>query len=235
VILGLVVLVPTACSGGDDDQATETTSTSELVAGQPAGAAAGSTTTAVSAGAVPCPDNRHAIVADIRLLVISVGELFLWGQNPGYDPLVRAGALELLHAYRDRGYEIVYITGWPSDTMIGGESVTELLPTWISDHGFPNGDGTSLHMWDPTDVQDENVFKTQVMVDLSAAGVQVDWVYTGDETDVQAYRNGGIGAERIYTFEAAAVAYPDTEPIPGDDLAAHLVSSVGRLGSVCPR
>ena len=232
LVAASLVLVAAACSGGGGGDAAEATT----------GGSASSATSAPSDGtttstvAVPCPEDRHAVVVDVRLLVASENELYSWFGDASYDPLVRPGAVELLQAYFQRNYEIVYLTGWASDTVLGETvPVTQALPRWIADHGFPNGDATSLHMWDPAVADNENIHKTEVMVDLAADGVTVDRVYTGDDTDVPAYRNGGVTEEgRIWAFDVDA-DLPGAQRIPGNDLVAHREATVDGEGDACTR
>jgi hypothetical protein len=228
-----LVLAAAACSGGGDDEAAEATTgagdSSVTTAAPPDG-------TTAPAPAVPCPEDRHAVVVDLRLLVASENELYTWFGDAAYEPLVRPGAVELLQAYFQRNYEVVYVTGWASDTLLGETvPVTEAVPRWIAEHGFPNGDATSLHMWDPAATANENVHKTEVVVDLVAAGVTVDRVYVGDETDVPAYRNGGVtGDGSIWSFDLDADP-PGAPRIPGNDLVAHREATVDGEGDVCTR
>jgi hypothetical protein len=237
VVVCLGALACSACSGGGDEEAGASSST-RAEAGATGPTSISTTTPSVAGsltapGEVPCPDNRHAVVLDLRLLVTEEGELYRWYENAAYDPLVRAGAVELVAAYVQRGYEIVYVTGWDADTMLGTTTpVTEALPNWMAEHGFPVGPGTSLHMWPPDEFPSEDVFKTQVLADLRAEGVQVDRLYTNDPGDVPAYVSGGIDANRIQTFGGAADV-EGTDPVPNEDLAAHRSQTIDRQAPIC--
>jgi len=238
VVVCLGVLACAACSGGDDEGAAASTSAEEADAGATEATSISTTTPSVAGslsplGDVPCPENRHAMVIDMRILVVEEGELYRWFEDAAYDPLVRAGTLELVTAYVERGYEIVYLTGWDATTMLGMTTpVTEVVPSWMAEHGFPVGAGTSLHMWRPDEFDSEDVFKTQVLIDLRSQGVQVDRVYTHDAEDVRAYVSGGVDAGRIQTFGQAADV-EGTDPIPNGDLVAHRLETIDRQAPIC--
>jgi hypothetical protein len=227
-----VALLAAACSGGGGGEAVEATTEASGT-----GAAAPSTTTTATtapAPAVPCPEDRHAVVVDVLLLLASDGDLIAWIGDAARRPAPRPGAIELLQAYFQRNYEIVYLTGLPSDTLLGRSvPITEALPQWIAETGFPNGDATSLHMWDPAATSSGSVHKTQVMVDLATDGVTVDRVYTGGGVDVPTYRNGGVtGDNSIWAFDVDTDV-EGAERIAGDDLVAHREATVDGLPDAC--
>ena len=238
MVVCLGVLACTACTGGGDEEAVASSSATEADAGATEPTSISTTTPSVAGslappGDVPCPENRHAVVVDLRALITEEGELYRWYDDAAYDPLVRAGAVELVAAYVQRGYEIVYVTGWDATTMLGTTTpVTDALPNWMAAHGFPVGAGTSLHMWPPEEFESEDVFKTQVMADLRSEGVQIDRLYTNDATDVPAYISGGIPSDRIQTFGAAA-RVEGTDPIPNEDFAVHRSETIDRQAPIC--
>jgi hypothetical protein len=238
VVVCLGVLACAACGGsGDDEEAAASSATGTDGAATEATSIATTTPSVAGSlsppGDVPCPENRHAVVIDLRTLITEEGELYRWYDNASYDPLVRAGAVELVAAYVQRGYEIVYVTGWDATTMLGTTTpVTEALPNWMAGHGFPVGAGTSLHMWPPEEFESEDVFKTQVLADLRSEGVQVDRLYTNDPTDVPAYVSGGMGADRIHTFGPAA-RVEGTDPVANEDFAVHRSETIDRQAPIC--
>jgi len=221
-----LALVAAACSsGGGDDSAG---ATDEPTTTPP------TTEDAGPAPVVPCPNDRHAVVVDVRLLVRSENELYSWWADTTYQPVVRPGAVELLQAFFQRNYEVVYLTGWASDTLLDETvPVTQALPQWIAAQGFPNGDATSLHMWDPARTSDEAVHKTQVMIDLGSDDVTVERVYAGAAADVPTYRSGGVTEqERIWAFDLDADVAGAVR-IPGNDLVAHREGTVDGEGDIC--
>jgi len=189
---------------------------------------------ATSTGPQECALDRHGIVIDIdgTLTPDAVGELARWLRDPAYDPLVRPGAVDLLNAWRARGYEIVYLTARPQSLKIGDVPIADATATWLESHGFPTGEGTHTYMWDNVAVPQVERHKAQALIDLAGGGLSVDYAYTGSPLDVDAYRTAGIAADHIFTI-GDATNEPGTVVVRESGWLAHQVSTVDPLPKVC--
>ncbi len=153
-----------------------------------------------------------------------------WLTDPSAEPEPRPGAAEVVAAYRERGYEILYTTGTPTSVRIGGEPAADALTGWLARHELPTGEGTNLHTWDTAG--DESVQLTDEFLRLRGEGVSADAGYTNNDEDVHAYTLGGIPQERVFTLGAEAINELGSSPIPADDLLAHL-GTVQALPKIC--
>jgi hypothetical protein len=218
--------VAAACGAGSGDASS---ASGDL--GQPAETTDSVTT---SGGAQECAANRHGIVVDVdgTLTVDAIGDLGRWLTDPTYDPLVRPGAVDLLNAWRSRGYEIVYLTGRPPSLMIGDVPIADATATWLESHGFPTGEGTHTYFWDNVAVPQIERYKAQALIDLASEGLSVDYAYTGSPVDVGAYRTAGIAPDHIFTVGDAADE-PGTVAVRESGWLAHQVSTVDPLPKVC--
>lgn len=223
----LLCLAPMAAcgggGGGDDGSPAATGERSEDTAPSSSEAAA----------TRPCSEERHLVAFDFAgmLTVQEEGDVvgqWLNGQAP--DP--RPAAPELSHAYRERGYEILYVTAAPPDLIVDGEPAPVAVQRWLEDNGFATGEGTQVHGYTGSgDVSTAMLSITDELMRLSGNGVQPDAGYTDDPDRVYPFASGGIPAERIYTIGPDA-GVAGTTPIPNDDLQAHL-TEVEALPSVC--
>jgi hypothetical protein len=181
----------------------------------------------------PCAEDRHGVVTDMDgTLTTSVAELAAWLEDPTYDPAVRPGAVELLRAWRARGYEIVYLTGRPADMTVGESPIADATSAWLDRHGFPTGEGTHLFVWDTGAVPKMEHFKLKTLVDLDHEGLTIDYGYTDLGLDVIAYRTAGLPAERIFTI-GEAVGERGTVPVAEPGWRAHRERDVDPLPPVC--
>jgi hypothetical protein len=172
-------------------------------------------------------------VLDLGMTATSVEAIDAWFDGGAAAP-ARPGGPEWLQAYRDRGYDVVYLSSIPTDWEVGGEPVIPIMEQWLTDHGYPIGDGAHMIMWDMAVTDQVAVYKTQVLVDLAANGVTAWYGYGDDELDVHALRNAGVPAERISTLGAVA-GMEGTVPIPSadQDWTAHRTDTVDQLPPAC--
>ncbi len=173
------------------------------------------------------------MVVDIGSMTPGLAELAKWLNDPSYDLQPRPGAVEMLVAWRQKGYLIVYLTGLASSGLVGAEQVPLPLAmgAWQQRKGFPVGDGTRLLMWDQAAFADVTTFRIDAMVHLSLEGVALDYGYTDDEHDVLAYRNGGMPVEHIFTIQGEGDPGPDG--VREQDWASHKARVVDPLPPVC--
>ncbi len=225
--LGLIVA---ACGGDDTPRAdppiSTTTASSEPAAAAPA--------------LLPCAEDRHMVAVDILglLTVENVEVLGPWIDG-ATEPTPRSGAPEVFRAYRERGYELLYITTIPPNAF-RDRSVEETATEWLTDNGFPSGPGTQIWVWDGVSRPDGQTWIsiTDEMLALAAEGVAIDAAYSENYDKTYAFAAGGVSPERNFSItpvESPGEAGPTSAPtswIPNDDLVAH-AAAVQQLPPVC--
>jgi hypothetical protein len=217
LLLAVVVCAPSACASGDDDSEVgtpplDTATTAPL----------GSTT------APPCAQARHIVAFDFLGTLTPENDLAAAAAADLEVP-VRSGAADVATAYRDRGYEILYVSTAPANFPVGDQPLLDVLTMWLGRNGFPTGDGTRVWTWDSGG--DAVVALVEELLRLGQAGVTVDAAYTDDADKAHAMASGGVPADGLWTLGAAA-GTPGTTAVPDDDLVAH-VATVERLGMIC--
>lgn len=220
--LPAVALVAGACGSGG-----------EVTSAEP-GATEPSSTTEGPEGPLPCAEDRHAVIVDLDgTVIVGTGEYDRWITEPGYEPRLQPGAPELLRAWRERGYEIVYLAGRLPDGESRDVPIDEVASAWLAEHGIPTGDGTHLRFWDVDQAELPN-HKTQALFDLTNEGVSIDYGYTDAEVDITAYRAGGLEPGDIFT-RGPAMGSQGTTGVPEDGWLQHLTEAVDPLPPVCER
>lgn len=188
----------------------------------------------------PCAEDRHLVVFDfVGLLTVENIEVFgPWITGEG-EPTPRPGSLELVQAYRDRGYEILYLHTIPPD-IFPDRSVVEVLDEWLRGHGYPVDERARIWDWDGVTSPEGQtwVAVTDELLRLAGDGVSVDAAYSENPDRSYAFATGGVPVERNFTIspllapsDGAPTSAPTT-PIPNDDLRAHL-ATVEPLPPVC--
>ncbi|XP_078064820.1 membrane-associated phosphatidylinositol transfer protein 3-like, partial [Mustelus asterias] len=105
----------------------------------------------------------------------------------GSDPKVRAGAVDVVRHWQDRGYLIVYVTGRP-------DMQKQKVVAWLSQHNFPHGivsfcDGL---------VHDPLRQKTAFLQSLvQEAQVKIEAAY-GSMKDISVYALLRVPSQQIY-------------------------------------
>jgi hypothetical protein len=217
LLLAVAVCAPAACASGDDDSEvatppldTETTT------------ALGSTT------APPCAQARHTVAFDF-LGTLTLENDLAAAAAANLEVLARSGAADVATAYRDRGYEILYVSTAPANFPVGDQQLVDVLTVWLGRNGFPTGDGTRIWTWDSGG--DAIVALVEELLRLGQAGVTVDAAYTDDADKAHAMASGGVPAAGLWTLGPGA-GTPGSTAVPDDDLVAH-VATVERLGMIC--
>lgn len=159
-----------------------------------------------------------------------VPELAAWIGDPGDQPTPRPGAAEVATAYREHGYELLYLTLVPIDTVIGDVPILDAVTAWLALNGFPAGSGAQVWAWDGQG-SSPVVRAIDELVRLSTEGVSIDAGYTDNVDKANALLTGGVPTDRLFTMGAAA-GQVSSSSIPGGDLAAH-VATVEALERVC--
>lgn len=204
VLLAGMTLAP-AC--GDDGAAEGTTSS--MTTGQSTGTSTSSDTSADetlgasgSSGGL-CASEQPAIVTDIdETLTLSDAEFIMQIGDGNYDPIEREGAAELISAYADLGYHVMYLTARSEQIMVEvtGETAREATERWLDEHGFPlDPEATSLVLA-PTFMLGEDVqnYKAEALTEQQAAGLRFDYAYGNADTDIGAYADAGIELEATF-------------------------------------
>lgn len=224
----LVVAGAAACSDDRDDASSTTTSATDT-APDTAGAVGASTT------AVAQCDTRAAVVTDIdETLTTSDGEFLRQLGDVTYDPAERPDASEMIQAYSDLGYYIVYVTGRAQEGDIPDSDMTttELTETWLVDHGFPIGEGIGeLHLF-PPDSGTLVEYKADTVTALEDEGYEVAVAYGNADTDFESYSDAGLTEEQVFSIGRLAGA-EGTTAIEGDGYTGHLAEFVEPLDPVC--
>lgn len=226
--LWLVMAVLVAACGDDDDPA----------ASPAAGSAADNTTEASEAVLQPCAEDRHLVAVDITGTVTAEDARALgpW-LSDGVEPTARPGAAAVFQAYRDRGYELMYVSLLPPDA-VQDLSVEELFTSWLANHDFPTGPGAEVWSWDGTGASEGRtwVVITDRLLALAAEGVSVDAGYTESPEYSHAFAAGGVPADRNYSLTPVVFTEETLPPTPtvriADDMSAH-AGEVQELAPVC--
>jgi hypothetical protein len=195
------------------------------------------TTTSTVTELQPCADDRHVVVVNLGFVTMEG----LQGLEPwvasSVPPTPRPGAAQMLQAYRQRGYELLYITTGSPD-LFPGRTVDDVITEWLQANGFPVDAGT--HTWNGnapvTDDEQSWVQITDELIRLANEGATVDYAYTDSPSLSHAFATGGVVPEHNYTVtpdpgSSGSMTGP-TSPIPNDDLVAH-TAAVEQLPAVC--
>lgn len=219
-----LVLLAGACGGGGGDGDSAASGEQQRTAAEEA-----TSSTALQ----PCGENRHIVAFDFAGMLTASQEDWVDWINGIAEPEPRAGGPEVIQAYRDRGYEILYVTTAPPNVLINDLPVPVAVEAWLEDHGFPLGEGTQVlgYTGNSTEPNAPILSITDELLRLGGEGVSRDAGYTENADKAYAYASGGIDPAHIYMIgEEAGVA--GTTAIPGDDLLAH-VATVEELPEVC--
>jgi hypothetical protein len=216
----LALAVGTAACAGDDDS-------SEVTGPPPLEA---DTTAAPGSTAAPrCSDERHTVAFDIYGTLTIEDDLSVLADDSSLGLTPRLGAASVATAYRDRGYEILYVSTAPATLEVDGVPLVDAVAVWLEINDFPTGPGTRVWAWESSG--DANVSFVEELLRLEQAGVSVDAGYTGNPEKAHAMSSGGIPVAGLWTLGDAA-GTPGTTTVNGDDLMAHL-PTVERLGMIC--
>lgn len=250
--MGLTLVL--AC--GDDASVGDATGTAETTAGADSTTAAATTATADSTTEVTttgttaavdssesgttagaCELELPAIVTDIdATLTTSDTEFILQIADGNYDPAEREGAQELITAYADLGYRILYLTARSEDIVLRGtgETAREATERWLVEHGFPSAPETTRVVLAPMFVFDDTAaeFKADALMEQQASGWRFDYAYGNAVSDIDAYAAAGI--DPLATFiitENGGVG--GTVAVAGEGWVEHTEMHVPTVPAVC--
>jgi hypothetical protein len=194
-----------------------------------------STESGTTAGA--CELELPAIVTDIdETLTISDAEFIMQIGDGTYDPVEREGAHELITAYADLGYRIMYLTARSEDiVLVGtGETAREATERWILEHGFPNDPETTVVVLSEMFVFDDTAaeYKTDALMEQQAAGWRFDYAYGNATSDIDAYANAGIDLAATFIIGEHA-GEGGTVAVEGEGWVEHTAAHIPTVPAVC--
>jgi hypothetical protein len=203
----------------------------------PLATAEATTTSDTDTSLPPCRDVDRAVVFAVfgGATTGAADEAAVWATDPEAGPTARPNVAALASAYRDVGYEIVYVVLVPSETQIGGRPVVDAVTVWLGINGFPVGEG--VQVWAPPGdgAGDPSVALIEELTRLGAGGLDLDAGYAGDQETVLPLMSGGVPGDRVYMVGASGGGDGDgvsATPLPEDALPAHLAEVQG-LDPIC--
>jgi hypothetical protein len=227
--------------GGNDESSSGPALTSSSDDATTADATTADATTAddgaTSSGGGVCVDEQPAIVTDIdETLTLSDEEFFMQAMDPTYDPIERDGGSEMITAYADLGYRIMYLTARSEnfDIADSDETAREITVRWLEEHGYPLDPETTVVVLAETLVVGDatQMYKSAALMDQQALGWRFDYAYGNATTDIGAYADAGI--DKAATFIIGEEAGVDgTVPIDGEGWVDHTAEQLPTVPAVC--
>lgn len=217
------------------DSTTAEATTTEPATGTGTTAAVDSSEGGTTAGA--CELEQPAIVTDIdATLTTSDTEFILQIADGNYDPAEREGAHELITAYADLGYRIMYLTARSEDIVLlgTGETAREATERWIMEHGFPNDPETTMVVLAPMFVIDDAAaeFKAGALMEQQAAGWRFDYAYGNAVSDIDAYAAAGIDPLATFIITENG-GMGGTVAVAGEGWVEHTAAHIPTVPAVC--
>jgi hypothetical protein len=183
------------------------------------------------------PECLEAVVFDIdETLTISDAEWEMQKADGTYDPRAREAATELVVAYAERGYHIVYLTARSKTWVLGGtgETSPEATHRWLVEHAFPiDDDHTRLIMADKVlSGSAARTYKAEALADMQTEGLEFTAAYGNAVTDIAAFGDAQIAKE--FTFIIGEHAGEDgTVAIAGESWKPHLEAHLPTVTGAC--
>ncbi|MEM6996002.1 MAG: hypothetical protein AAF721_36180 [Myxococcota bacterium] len=184
-----------------------------------------------------CIDEFPAIVTDIdETLTLSDDEFAMQLQDGNYDPVAREGAGEMVNAYADLGYRILYLTARSETfvTAVTDETGREATERWLEEHGYPTDEETTelvlapqLFVGDAT-----RMYKGDAIMEFQAMGWRFDYAYGNALTDIGGYEDAGIAKDATFIIGEEAGA-EGTVAIEGEDWLEHNDTHLPTVPDAC--
>lgn len=137
------------------------------------------------------PAGSRLIVSDIDGTLTSSENAFLETITLGIEPGERAGAPRAYDAAVAKGYQLIYVTA-------RGNQYTTATRDWLDHKGFPRGPVRLSPSFLTLPGGDTIDYKTKTLAALSAAGLTVAAGVGNRASDVTAYANAHLPADRIF-------------------------------------
>jgi len=156
--------------------------------------------------------------------------------DPTYDPIEREGGSEMIVAYADLGYRIMYLTARAESLDIADteETAREITVRWLEEHGYPLDPATTIVVLSESLVVGEaaRAYKAAALMEQQATGWRFDYAYGNATSDIDAYENGGI--DKSATFIIGDLAGQDgTVAVEGEGWVEHTASHLPTVPAVC--
>jgi hypothetical protein len=167
---------------------------------------------------------RAVVITDIDETLTTSDAEWLAQIALGTEPEMRPEADALMRLFVQRGYRVIYVSARGEDLgLLDGRSAREATEGWLADHGFPyTSDGVFLAPGLAAFPSEAADYKTEVLGELQALGVDMRFAYGNADTDIEAYQNVGIPDDRIFLVGKLA-GQMGVEPIPTSEAyGAHL-------------
>jgi hypothetical protein len=112
---------------------------------------------------------------------------------PFHDPEMRPRANDLMVAWQERGYRVMYITARGDDLfLLDGRNAREATIDWLAAHRFPFRPDDVFLADGVGALFDADGYKAGVLRGLQRQGYEVVWAYGNADTDILAYKEAGI-------------------------------------------
>lgn len=134
------------------------------------------------------------VVTDIdETLTTSDNEWLTQVALPFHDPEMRPAANDLMLAWQERGYRVIYLTARGKGlSLLDGRSAREATIDWLAAHRFPFRPG-DVYLADGVGALfDAADYKAGVLQGLADDGYEVVWAYGNADTDITAYKQAGV-------------------------------------------
>jgi len=175
--------------------------------------------TGVGMLAYVAPAGARLIVSDVDGTLTSSENAFLETIALGIEPGARAGAARAFSAVEAKGYQLVYVTA-------RGNQYTTATRDWLDHKGFPRGPVRLSPSFLTLPGGDTIAYKTQTIAALGAAGLSVAAGVGNRASDVSAYTNTGLAADRIF------IELPDYASEVQPLLDAHAATGFSSYGAL---
>jgi LNS2 (Lipin/Ned1/Smp2) len=137
------------------------------------------------------PAGTQLIVSDVDGTLTSSENAFLETIALGIEPGARAGAAHAFDAATAKGYQLVYVTA-------RGNQYTTATRDWLDHKAFPRGPVRLSPSFLTLPGGDTVDYKTQTISALSAAGLKLAAGIGNRASDVTAYANTKVAADRTF-------------------------------------
>jgi LNS2 (Lipin/Ned1/Smp2) len=137
------------------------------------------------------PAGAPLVVTDVDGTLTSSENAFFETIVLGLEPGARAGAAAAFTAVAAKGYQPVYVTA-------RGNQYTTATRAWLDHKGFPRGPVRLSPSFVTLPGGDTIDYKSQTLAALSNAGLEIAAGIGNRASDVTAYTNTGVAAERIF-------------------------------------
>lgn len=187
-----------------------------------------------TAGPVEC---LEAVVFDIdETLTISDAEWEKQKADGTHDPVAREAATELVVAYAERGYYIVYLTARAKTWVLKGtgETSPEATRRWLVEHAFPIDEAQARLIMAEMVVPGSaaRTYKAEALADMQAEGYAFVAAYGNAVTDIQAFGDAGIARESTFIIGEHA-GEDGTVAIAGESWKPHVESHLPAVAMAC--